>query len=81
MFFFKIYFSYAVLAVEVGGNAITKIYSENNLTIMQKSITDVGKMELMTKADLVSNYLILGLLQRFPLIKVFFLKFYNFYLY
>lgn len=65
----------------MGGYAITKIYAENNLKIQQKGNMDVGKVELLTQADLVSNHLILGLLQRFPLIKVIFFseKFIYFY--
>jgi inositol monophosphatase 3 len=57
--------SYAVLAVEMGGHAVKKIYDENALNIQLKGQTDVGKAELLTKADLVSNHLILDLLQRF----------------
>uniref|UniRef100_A0A915D7V1 inositol-phosphate phosphatase n=1 Tax=Ditylenchus dipsaci TaxID=166011 RepID=A0A915D7V1_9BILA len=62
--------SYVVLATEMGGHAVVKIYNENNLNIKSKGETDVGKSELLTKADLVSNHLMLGLLQRFPLLKV-----------
>jgi len=58
--------SYAVLAVEMGGHAVKKIYEESGLNIKEKGQTDVGKAELLTKADLVSNHLMLGLLQRFP---------------
>ncbi|KAE9555181.1 hypothetical protein FO519_001605 [Halicephalobus sp. NKZ332] len=58
--------SYAVLAVEMGGHAVKKIHEENTLNIKEKGQTDVGKAELLTKADLVSNHLMLGLLQRFP---------------
>ena len=61
-----IYFSYAVLAVEMGGHAVKKIFDENQLNIQEKGQTDVGKAELLTKADLISNHLMLGLLQRFP---------------
>ncbi|KAI6225581.1 Golgi-resident PAp (PAP) 3-Phosphatase-like protein [Aphelenchoides besseyi] len=62
--------SYAVMAAEMGGNAVVKVYSENNLRIKQKGLTDEGKAELLTKADLVSNHLIMSLLKRFPLINV-----------
>ncbi|CAD5206370.1 unnamed protein product [Bursaphelenchus okinawaensis] len=61
---------YAALAVEMGGNAVKKVYEENQLNIREKGNTDVGKAELLTKADLVSNHLISDLLKRFPLIKV-----------
>jgi inositol monophosphatase 3 len=62
--------NYAVLAVEMGGHAVKKIYEENQLNIQTKGQTDVGKAELLTKADLVSNHLIMDLLQRFPLLQV-----------
>uniref|UniRef100_A0AC34Q730 Inositol monophosphatase 3 n=1 Tax=Panagrolaimus sp. JU765 TaxID=591449 RepID=A0AC34Q730_9BILA len=58
--------SYAVLAVEMGGHAVKKIYEENSLGTRKKGKTDVGKDELLTKADLTSNHLMLGLLERFP---------------
>ena len=50
----------------MGGHAVKKIYEESGLNIKEKGQTDVGKAELLTKADLVSNHLMLGLLQRFP---------------
>ncbi|EYC10084.1 hypothetical protein Y032_0057g2753 [Ancylostoma ceylanicum] len=62
--------SYAVLAVEMGGYAVRKIHEENKLNIAQKGLTDEGKAELLTKADLISNYLILDVLQRFPRLKI-----------
>ncbi|KAK6728075.1 hypothetical protein RB195_005621 [Necator americanus] len=62
--------SYAVLAAEMGGYAVRKIHEENKLNIAQKGLTDEGKAELLTKADLVSNYLILDVLQRFPRLKI-----------
>ncbi|KAK6050719.1 hypothetical protein COOONC_11776 [Cooperia oncophora] len=62
--------SYAVLAVEMGGYAVRKIHEENALNIAQKGLTDEGKAELLTKADLVSNFLILDVLQRFPRLKI-----------
>lgn len=40
------------------------------LSIQQKGLTDEGKAELMTKADLVSNKLILDVLKRFMGLKV-----------
>uniref|UniRef100_A0A7E4W6I2 inositol-phosphate phosphatase n=2 Tax=Panagrellus redivivus TaxID=6233 RepID=A0A7E4W6I2_PANRE len=58
--------SYAVLAVEMGGHAVKKIHEEQGLNIEEKGQTDVGKAELLTTADLVSNHLMLGLLERFP---------------
>ncbi|CAD5209085.1 unnamed protein product [Bursaphelenchus xylophilus] len=61
---------YAALAVEMGGKAVKKVFEENRLNIQQKGNTDVGKAELLTKADLVSNHLMTDLLKRFPLIKV-----------
>lgn len=55
----------------MGGHAVRKVYEENNLNIRKKGETDVGKAELLTKADLVSNHLIMDLIRRFPLLKVF----------
>lgn len=40
------------------------------LNTAQKGLTDEGKAELLTKADLVSNFLILDVLQRFPRLNV-----------
>lgn len=54
----------------MGGHAVAKIYQENSLNIKSKGNTDVGKEELLTRADLVSNHLILGLLKRFPAMNV-----------
>ncbi|VDM84502.1 unnamed protein product, partial [Strongylus vulgaris] len=54
----------------MGGYAVRKIHEENKLNIAQKGLTDEGKAELLTKADLVSNFLILDVLQRFPRLKV-----------
>lgn len=56
----------------MGGYAVVKIYDENKdkLQIRSKGETDEGKAELLTKADLVSNHLMLGHLRRFPLLKV-----------
>ncbi|KJH46620.1 inositol monophosphatase family protein [Dictyocaulus viviparus] len=62
--------SYAVLAVEMGGYAVRKIHEGNALHIAQKGLTDEGKAELLTKADLVSNFLILDVLKRFPGLKI-----------
>lgn len=50
----------------MGGHAVKKIYDENLLNIQEKGKTDEGKTELLTKADLISNHLMTGLLQRFP---------------
>uniref|UniRef100_A0A0K0DCD2 inositol-phosphate phosphatase n=1 Tax=Angiostrongylus cantonensis TaxID=6313 RepID=A0A0K0DCD2_ANGCA len=62
--------SYAVLAVEIGGYAVRKIHEENALYISQKRLTDDAKAEPLTKADLVSNFLILDVLKRFPRLKI-----------
>uniref|UniRef100_A0A183C1W9 inositol-phosphate phosphatase n=1 Tax=Globodera pallida TaxID=36090 RepID=A0A183C1W9_GLOPA len=62
---------YVVLATEMGGHAIVRTFAENKkLRIVEKSQMDVGRPELLTKADLISNYLMLSLLRRFPLLKV-----------
>ncbi|TKR92436.1 hypothetical protein L596_007089 [Steinernema carpocapsae] len=64
--------SYAVLAVEMGGHAVAVVHndSRNSLNIQEKGETDEGKAELLTQADLISNHLILNILQRFPAIRV-----------
>nr|CAD2192122.1 unnamed protein product [Meloidogyne enterolobii] len=66
--------SYIVLATEMGGSAISRIYSENNKVKMQiyekQERMDVGRAELLTRADLISNAFMLELLRRFPLLKV-----------
>jgi hypothetical protein len=56
----------------MGGSAVSRIYAENkiNMEIYQKGQMDVGRTELLTKADLISNTLILQLLRRFSLLKV-----------
>jgi hypothetical protein len=58
------------MAVEIGGSAVTKVYSEHNLKIKTKGLTEEGKAELLTRADLVSNHLIMDLLKRYPLMNV-----------
>ncbi|CAL2028251.1 unnamed protein product [Caenorhabditis brenneri] len=62
--------SYAVLAIEMGGHAVMKINEEKNLNAAAKGITDEGKEELLTRADLISNHLILDILQRFPQLQI-----------
>lgn len=56
-----------------------RVFSKNNLcnwrifielSIQQKGLTDEGKAELLTQADLVSNFLILDTLKRFPRLNV-----------
>nr|CAD2202808.1 unnamed protein product [Meloidogyne enterolobii] len=58
----------------MGGSAISRIYSENNKVKMQiyekQERMDVGRAELLTRADLISNAFMLELLRRFPLLKV-----------
>lgn len=56
----------------MGGHAVVKIYKENNLNIQTKGETDEGKSELLTKADLISNHLMIQHLKRFPLLNVIF---------
>uniref|UniRef100_A0A0M3IWV0 inositol-phosphate phosphatase n=1 Tax=Ascaris lumbricoides TaxID=6252 RepID=A0A0M3IWV0_ASCLU len=63
-------FSYAVLAVEVGGRAIARVNEERSLGIIKRGKTAEGKDEFVTKADLVSNFLILDAFRRFPGIQV-----------
>ena len=62
----------------MGGSAISRIYSENNKVKMQiyekQERMDVGRAELLTRADLISNAFMFELLRRFPLLKVYFEK-------
>lgn len=58
------------MAVEIGASAVAKVYSEHDLKIKAKGWTDEGKAELLTRADLVSNHLIMELLRRYPLMNV-----------
>jgi predicted nucleotidyltransferase len=44
------------MAVEIGGSAVAKVHAEHKLQIKAKGLTDEGKEELLTKADLVSNH-------------------------
>ncbi|CAP32407.2 Protein CBG13639 [Caenorhabditis briggsae] len=62
--------SYAVLAIEMGGHAVMKVHEEKSLNAAAKGLTDEGKEELLTRADLISNHLILDILQRFPQLKI-----------
>ncbi|KAI1731660.1 inositol monophosphatase family domain-containing protein [Ditylenchus destructor] len=62
--------SASVVAAQLASRAVVKIFNERNLNVRSKGETDVGKAELLTQADLVSNHLMLGLLRRFPLLKV-----------
>ncbi|ULU13478.1 hypothetical protein L3Y34_016171 [Caenorhabditis briggsae] len=62
--------SYAVLAIEMGGHAVMKVHEEKSLNAAAKGQTDEGKEELLTRADLISNHLILDILQRFPQLKI-----------
>ncbi|CAA21725.3 Putative inositol monophosphatase 3 [Caenorhabditis elegans] len=62
--------SYAVLAIEMGGHAVMKVNEEKNLNAAAKGLTDEGKEELLTRADLISNHLILDILQRFPQLQI-----------
>lgn len=62
--------SYAVLAAEIGGRAVAKVNEERSLSIIRKGKTAEGKDEFLTKADLVSDFLILDTFRRFPGIHV-----------
>jgi len=62
--------SYAVLAVEMGGHAIRQLHEERLMDKAVKGQTDEGKDEYLTKADLVSNHLIMEVLQRYPALHV-----------
>ncbi|VDK89435.1 unnamed protein product [Litomosoides sigmodontis] len=62
--------SYVVLATELGGQAILDISDEKKLNVFKKAETDVGKAELLTAADLLSNQLIINVLKRYPGLRV-----------
>uniref|UniRef100_A0A0N5AL40 inositol-phosphate phosphatase n=1 Tax=Syphacia muris TaxID=451379 RepID=A0A0N5AL40_9BILA len=57
---------YAILAAIVGGNGVIKVSEERNLTIKLKGKTQEGANDYLTRADLVSNHLILDVLRRYP---------------
>lgn len=63
--------SYLIKSVEIGGHAIRSIYDTHNFKILNKAGIDAGKSEVLTKADLISNHLMIGFLRRFPLLRVF----------
>ena len=58
------------MAVEIGGAAVERVYKTQTLNVKVKSLTAEGKEELLTKADLISNHLIMQLFKKFPLLKV-----------
>lgn len=58
--------SYAILAAITGGKAVMFVNEERKLEIVKKGKTVEGADDLLTKADLASNYMILNVLQRFP---------------
>lgn len=66
----KFVYSYVLLAAELGGRAILDVNDEQKLYAFKKAEMDVGKAELLTKADLLSNQLIINVLKRYPGLKV-----------
>ncbi|MFH4980208.1 hypothetical protein AB6A40_006917 [Gnathostoma spinigerum] len=62
--------SYGILAIEQGGKAVCKISEESDIGVRTKGKTFEGRNDLLTKADLISNHLILETLSRIPGIKV-----------
>lgn len=58
------------MATELGGRAILGISDEKKLNAFKKAETDVGKAELLTSADLLSNQLIINVLKRYPGLRV-----------
>ncbi|VDK83692.1 unnamed protein product [Onchocerca ochengi] len=62
--------SYVLLATELGGRAILDVNDEQKLKVLKKGETDVGKPELLTRADLLSNQLIIDVLKRYPGLRV-----------
>lgn len=62
--------SYAILAAEAGGHAVSEVHKEKRLQAAKKGETKEGADEYVTRADLISNQLILDTLKRFPGIRV-----------
>ncbi|CAG9532316.1 unnamed protein product [Cercopithifilaria johnstoni] len=62
--------SYVLLAIELGSRAVLDVSDEQNLNAFKKSDMDVGKAELLTTADLLSNQLIINVLKRYPGLRV-----------
>lgn len=56
--------------LQVGGLALQKVHDEKKLLARSKGETAEGAKEFVTKADLVSNHLILETLRRFPGLQV-----------
>lgn len=50
----------------MGGYGIVNVHGEGKLTIMSKGKTAEGANDVLTKADLVSNQIILDVLGRYP---------------
>uniref|UniRef100_A0A1I8EDY0 inositol-phosphate phosphatase n=1 Tax=Wuchereria bancrofti TaxID=6293 RepID=A0A1I8EDY0_WUCBA len=62
--------SYVLLATELGGRAILDVNDGKKLNAFKKAETDVGKPELLTRADLLSNQLIINVLKRYPGLRI-----------
>lgn len=62
-----------LLAAELGANAILDVNNGRKLNAFKKAEMDVGKAELLTTADLLSNQLIINVLKRYPGLRVKFL--------
>ncbi|VIO95783.1 Inositol monophosphatase family protein [Brugia malayi] len=62
--------SYVLLATELGGRAILDVSDGGKLNAFKKAETDVGKPELLTRADLLSNQLIINVLKRYPGLRI-----------
>jgi hypothetical protein len=78
--------TYCVLAAECGGHAVVMVHDEKKLKTMVeartflggnllifvqiKGQTREGAAEFVTRADLISNQIIIDLLQKFPGLKV-----------
>ncbi len=60
--------SYAILSVEMGGHAVVRVHNEKRLEKVQK--TNEGGDGYVTRADLISNHLMVENMRRFPGLKV-----------
>ena len=62
--------SYAILAAESGGYAVAKVHEEKKLHAAKKGKTKEGADEFVTRADLISNQLIMETLNKMPGLRV-----------
>ena len=64
------------MAATVGGKAVQSVNEGRNLDVVTKGKTAEGADELLTKADLISNRVMLNVLKKFPGLNVCFWVFF-----